>query len=227
MPRIEVNWPQDIESALLDQESQRGSLTLQPLDLKSISNGLAIGVSYNERRKKSIAVGIPMLLTGEPLAMDAVFITEERTEFPYRAGLFVYREGPAVVSLLNSLPLNIPFLLLYGQGIAHPRGFGLASHIGVLAKTPSIGLTRKRLWGFSRPPKIGSNEQVELRDKQGAQLGITTRVLPNCEPIFASPGHMTDLQTVRQFLSGVSAVKGCFPEALCIAQEEANRRSHF
>jgi deoxyribonuclease V len=227
MPRIEVTWPQDVESARLDQIGLRGLLSLQPFDLRGVSNGLAIGVGYNERKKKSIAVGIPMLISGEPLAKDAVFITEEHTEFPYHAGLFVYREGPAVVSLLNSLPTNIPFLLLCGQGIAHPRGFGLASHIGVLSKTPSIGLTRKRLWGFARPPKLGTTEQVELRDRQGAHLGITTRALPNCEPIFASPGHLTDMQTVRRFLGGVTAVKGCFPEALCIAQEEANRRSHY
>ena len=203
----------------------RARLKLSTFDADAAGTGLAVGVSYNERSKTAIAVGIPMLSNGAPQFEQTKFIAEEPSDFPYRAGLFVYREGPAVVALVNSLPASIPFLVIYSQGIAHPRGFGLASHIGVLGGIPSIGLTRKRLWGFAKTPPLESTTAIELRDKSGKAIGLTKRMLPACEPIFASPGHLTNLQTVRSFLAGVTAIKGCFPEALSLAQEEANHRS--
>ena len=218
------DWPKDARGAKQDQVEKRRLLRLQTLDLDEVRSILAIGVGYSESRSSAVAVGVPMLPNGQRLG-DTLLVAEENRAFPYVAGLFFYREGPAVMSLMRSLPGPPDLVVSYGQGIAHPRGFGLASHLGVLAGVPSIGVTRKRLWGSAAEPGLDSTEPLPMVDRAGKEIGVTQRLLPDCEQVFASPGHLTDVETVRAAMARWTAVQGCLPMALCVAQEEANRRA--
>ncbi|WP_427174522.1 endonuclease V [Arthrobacter sp. 92] len=186
---------------------------------------MAIGVSYSERRGLAVAVGVPMLHGGSPLERGSQYVAESPSEFPYVSGLFVYREGPAVHALLNSLPPVLELLVIFGQGIAHPRGFGMASHIGVLADVPTIGVTRKRLWGKGPEPAPDTTEPVLLRDNRSNLVGVAMRLSKGGEVIHASPGHRTDIESVLEFLSSISALRAGLPESLALAQEAANRRA--
>lgn len=217
-------WPEDPRAAKQDQIEKRSRLRLQSLDLDNVRSILAVGVGYSESRSSAVAVGVPMLPNGQRLG-DTLLVAEELRVFPYVAGLFFYREGPAVMSLLRSLPGPPDLVVSYGQGIAHPRGFGLASHLGVLADVASIGVTRKRLWGTAAEPGLDSTAPLPVIDRSGKQIGITQRLMVDCEQVFASPGHLTDVETVTAAMARWTAIQGCLPLALCIAQEEANRRA--
>lgn len=224
MTHLPLDWSTSESEAIADQIRTRSRLVIRPFDLSRLKTCLAIGVAYSDDRRAAIATGVFMDLSGKPLSADPPLVAEHPSSFPYVPGLFAYREGPAIATLLNALPAMPGLLVTFGQGIAHPRGFGLAAHIGVLASTPSIGITRKRLSGEGPVPELDDTDPAMLRDEQGTTIGIGRRLLPNCSPVYASPGHLVDIATTIAFLDGTSAIRRCLPEALSIAQDEANAR---
>lgn len=225
MTSSRVLWTLDRHGAVNEQKVLRQKLRVEPLDLTTPRNTLAVGVAYNEKLKRAVACAVPMGKDGRVLREDEYFLAGEDVDFPYIPGLFAYREGPAVTKLLESLPGTPGLLVLHAQGIAHPRRFGLAAHIGVLYDVPSIGFTRKRLTGQASEPPNTDVGMTTLRDSQGVPLGVCVRLMRGCDPIYASPGHRADLNSLRAFVRGLNSFKGCLPEALCMAQEVANRES--
>lgn len=121
--------------------------------------------------------------------------------FPYVPGLLSFREGPAVIEALGRLTQRPHVILADGQGIAHPRGIGIASHIGVVLDIPAIGCAKQRLVGDLREPGMrkGDWEPLAYRD---ALVGAVLRTRDNVQPLFVSPGHRVDVNTaVRIVLS--------------------------
>jgi deoxyribonuclease V len=112
--------------------------------------------------------------------------------FPYVPGYLAFREGHAIVSAINRLRTAPDVVLVDGHGIAHPRGIGIASHIGVILGVPTIGCAKSRLVGdFAEPAaKQGSWTYLSL---EGAHVGAVLRTRSNAKPVFVSPGHMTDI----------------------------------
>ena len=218
-------WPENVPDAIEDQRRLQRRLSSSPLDLSSVRTCLAVGVGYSEYRHVAIATAIPTTVAGEIPNESAVFMAEKPCMFPYKAGLFAYREGPAVMELFASLP-GMPDLLVFcSQGTAHPRGIGLAAHLALLADTPSIGITRKPLLGKALMPEPRDASISDLRNGKGSIIGFAFRPLTGCEPFYASPGHKMDLPTLRDFLLGLTAFRGCFPAGLSVAQSAANRRA--
>jgi deoxyribonuclease V len=215
-------WPTDLRSARADQEHVRKGLRIHDCDLGQIRSILAVGVGYSSRRRTAVAVAVPMNIRGGRIDQNAVFSKEVRRDFPYVPGLFVYREGPAILALLDVLPGLPDFLVFCSQGTAHPRGFGLAAHIGVMIERPTLGITRKLLFGRATPPESIDRGISSVIDSRGMEIGLAVRLLAGCDPIYGSPGHRSTLQTLREFLKGVTEVRACFPEALAVAQERAN-----
>lgn len=124
--------------------------------------------------------------------------------FPYKSGFLAFREGDAVISALMKLK-SPDVILIDGQGIAHPRGAGIASHIGVILDTPTIGCAKSRLIGhFDEPPKSAGSWQYLYAD-EGRQrpVGAVLRTRSNVRPLFISPGHLIDIE------SSVRIVLGC------------------
>lgn len=225
MTKMPVSWTSEKTAAVEEQRSLRNKLIVDDVDLSTIRQVLAIGVAYSERKSRAYACAIPMRVDGHVSDRSHVYRSSIQVDFPYVPGLFAYREGPAVSTLLESLP-GIPDLLVFhAQGIAHPRGIGLAAHLGLLYERPSIGLTRKRLFGKYQPLEPDAITTEPLRDSKGSEIGLVARLLPGCDPIFASPGHKADVASLGRYLKGVSKLRGCMPEGLCLAQEEANKFS--
>ena len=110
------------------------------------------------------------------------------TSFPYVPGLLSFREAPLVLKALDSLKQEPDVVLCDGQGIAHPRGLGLASHLGVLIDRPTIGCAKKRLVGTFSEVGLNKGDSSRLLYK-GKEVGVVLRTRTSVKPLFISPGH--------------------------------------
>jgi deoxyribonuclease V len=119
-------------------------------------------------------------------------LARRATGFPYVPGLLSFREIPAVLDALASLRSVPDLLICDGQGLAHPRRFGLACHLGWLLETPSIGVAKSRLLGeFAELPEEPGT-WAPLVD-QGEVVGAAVRTRGGVRPVFVSPGHRVDV----------------------------------
>lgn len=126
-------------------------------------------------------------------------VVRQDTRFPYVPGLLSFREAPPVIEALGRLR-TAPDLILYdGQGIAHPRRFGIASHVGVLVDVPTIGVAKTRLIGTYREPPDDRGARAPLVD-HGETIGCVLRTKPNVKPLFVSVGHRVSLETAAAWV---------------------------
>lgn len=138
------------------------------------------------------------------------------TRFPYVPGLLSFREAPAALEAFSRLRTRCDLVLYDGQGIAHPRRFGIASHIGVLADVPAIGVAKSRLVGEygALPQERGA--WVPLRDR-GETIGAVLRTRAGVRPLFVSVGHRVSLETA------IVWVMAC---VTCFRLPETTRQAH-
>jgi deoxyribonuclease V len=121
----------------------------------------------------------------------------ERVSFPYIPGLLSFREGPVLLKAFENL-LGAPDLVMFdGQGIAHPRGIGLAAHLGLFLDMPAIGCAKSRLCGEYRDPGPLSGDHADLL-YQGRLIGSVLRTKAGVRPVFVSPGHLISLERSRE-----------------------------
>jgi deoxyribonuclease V len=148
------------------------------------------------------------------------------TRFAYVPGLLAFREAPAVLEALAQLEGRPQVLLCDGHGIAHPRRFGLASHVGVLAGLPTIGCAKSRLCGSHEEPAGARGASSPLVDR-GQTIGAVLRTRAGARPVFVSVGHLIDLSSaVRIVLDCAQRYR--LPEPLRLAHlraTEALRRA--
>lgn len=121
-------------------------------------------------------------------------IARRPTEFPYIPGLLSFREIPAVLDALEQVRELPDVLLCDGQGIAHPRRFGIASHLGLLADIPSIGVAKTRLYGMHDAPPDARGAWTPLRAKDEI-IGAVVRTRIGVKPLYISPGHRISVET--------------------------------
>lgn len=115
-------------------------------------------------------------------------------KFPYVPGLLSFREAPAVIEAYERLSVRPDVLILDGQGIAHPRRLGLASHIGLWLGIPTIGCAKSRLCGeYDEPgPERGAWSPLV---NEGETIGAVVRTRSRVKPLFVSVGHLCDLES--------------------------------
>jgi len=135
-----------------------------------------------------------------------------RLSFPYVPGYLAFREGPAIIAALELLPRRPDLILVDGQGIAHPRGMGIASYLGVLSGIPSIGCAKSRLIGEHDEPGREKGDWSQLRF-ENKTIGAVLRTRDDTRPLFISPGHKIDLDSsIRLALACTGAFR--IPEPL-------------
>ena len=123
-------------------------------------------------------------------------IARTATAFPYIPGLLSFREIPAVVKAMEQLPAMPDLLLCDGQGIAHPRRCGIASHLGVLLDIPSIGVAKTRLTGTHGTLPELKGSCIPLMDGE-EQIGSVLRTRTGVKPLYVSPGHRISIATAE------------------------------
>lgn len=121
------------------------------------------------------------------------------TSFPYVPGLLSFREAPAVIAALQCIKAAPDLLLYDGQGIAHPRRLGIASHVGLLTDTPTIGVAKTRLIGSHAQVPDARGGWVALRD-QGEVIGGVLRTRAGVKPLYVSIGHRISLETAIRWV---------------------------
>jgi len=115
-----------------------------------------------------------------------------KVSFPYIPGLLSFRESPILLRAFSKIKRGPDIVMLDAQGIAHPRGIGLASHMGLLLDKPSIGCAKTRLVGTYNEmgKEAGLSSPLLIKDKI---VGTVLRTKKNVKPVFVSPGHKIDL----------------------------------
>jgi deoxyribonuclease V len=136
---------------------------------------------------------------GELDPVDYAIATRPVT-FPYVPGLLAFREGPVVLDALEQVSTAPDLLIFDGQGLAHPRRLGIASHIGLLVDMPAIGCAKSRLCGQHDEPGEEPGEYAPLVDK-GEVIGAVLRTRRGVKPVYVSIGHRVDQATSVEFVS--------------------------
>jgi deoxyribonuclease V len=119
--------------------------------------------------------------------------------FPYVPGYLSFREIPVVLAALARLRQQPDLILCDGQGIAHPRRVGIASHLGVLTGTPTIGVAKSRLIGEHEEPRAVRGVWSALRDGEEL-IGAVLRTRVGTKPLYVSIGHRVSLETAIEFV---------------------------
>jgi len=156
------------------------------------------------------------------LALLEQVVARVATTFPYVPGLLSFREAPAVLAAFEKVRVAPDLILYDGQGIAHPRRFGIASHVGLLLDCPSIGVAKSRLVGEHRMPATRRGAWTPLRDA-GEVIGAVLRTRAGVKPLYVSIGHRVSLETaVRWTLACVTRYR--LPETTRWAHRLASAR---
>ncbi len=141
-------------------------------------------------------------------------------DFPYIPGLLSFREIPVVLKAWEKLSIRPDCLICDGQGLAHPRRMGLASHLGLIVDLPSVGCGKTRLIGEERTPGRERGDRVALIDKDEV-IGMILRTRLNVKPLYISQGHRMRLDTaVDMILSCQGPYR--LPEPIRIAHQRVN-----
>jgi len=180
-------WPRDIEAAKRIQNELREKVRILPR--QKIPSSIA-GVDAAFDGERVIAVASLFAYPSLTHMTDAISIEEIR--FPYIPGFLSFREGHAIISAIGKLRNKPDVIIVDGQGIAHPRRLGIASHIGVLLDIPTIGCAKSRLVGEYAEPGPENGRWSPLIYK-GEQVGAVLRTRDHVKPVFVSPGHLIDL----------------------------------
>jgi deoxyribonuclease V len=158
-------------------------------------------VSCARGSKRIVAALVVLRLPG--LELVAVERLVSATSFPYVPGLLSFREAPPLLELLRrpiraekggkARGVSFDVLMMDGQGLAHPRGLGLASHVGLWLGLPTVGCAKSRLCGEHEEvgPRRGDSVPLTLG---GRRIGTVLRSRDNVKPLYVSPGHMTDFE---------------------------------
>jgi len=152
------------------------------------------GVDISASKAQEMATGAVVILSYPELRLVETKIVNGKLNFPYIPGLLSFRESPLVLAACEKLAITPDLILVDGQGVAHPRRMGLASHLGLFLNTPTIGCAKSRLCGSHRVPDVNPGSYAELVDN-GEIIGAVLRTKLGASPVYVSIGHKVDLQT--------------------------------
>jgi len=127
--------------------------------------------------------------------------------FPYVPGLLSFRDLPALLAVMRRVISPVDVVLCDGQGIAHPRRLGIASHLGVLIGLPTVGCAKSRLTGHHEPvpAQRGASVPLMAEDGAGERLGSVLRTRTGVKPLYVSPGHLVDFAGAERLVLACGA----------------------
>ena len=164
-----------------------------------IDPSLVAGIDISAPDSQGVARGAVVILRYPELSIVEVEIAQGKLTLPYIPGLLSFRETPLILTACEKL-INIPdFILIDGQGIAHPRRLGLASHVGLFLNLPTIGCAKSILCGQHKPVGEDTGSHTELLDN-GELIGAALRTKYRVKPIYVSVGHKIDLESALQLV---------------------------
>jgi deoxyribonuclease V len=188
------SWPKTYQEAVALQEALRQRVELRPLARPPRLVGGADAIC--DREDRQIFGALAVYRFPELELVEEAGVTGE-CPFPYRTGLLSFREIPILAAAWQKLRHRPEVLLVDGQGIAHPRGLGLASHLGLVLDIPTIGVAKSRLVGNGSEPDWPAGSASPLI-WQGKLVGLILRTQNGRKPLYLSPGHRITLPECRE-----------------------------
>ena len=185
--------------AIAYQQELRKQISIKPLN-KEIKIIAGSDISFN-KYEETVYAGI-VLFNYPDLRIIGTATAISRTSFPYISGLLAFREVPALLDAWNKLEIKPDVLVLDGQGIAHERRLGIATHFGLVTGATTIGSAKSRLAGKYEEPANKAFSQSPMYDN-GEMIGIALRSKKNCNPIYISPGNNISME------QSVEVIKNC------------------
>jgi deoxyribonuclease V len=183
-------WSLTPREAVELQKRLRERVRVVPLKEK-IETVAGADISFN-KFEPTVYAGIVVLRLPTLEVVEEVGVVSE-TKFPYVPGLLSFRESPSVLEAWAKLKTEPDAVMFDGQGIAHPRRVGIASHAGLLIKRPTFGCAKSVLVGRFEEPGEERGSWTPLVDK-GETVGAALRTKTRVQPIYVSPGHLIDLE---------------------------------
>jgi deoxyribonuclease V len=206
-------WQVTTQEAIAIQEGLRPQVITEDR-FEPLQSVAGVDVGFEEggtiTRAAVVVLSFPGLETLE------TSVARRPTTFPYVPGLLSFREAPAVLEALDRLSLLPDLLICDGQGLAHPRRFGLACHLGLCTGLPSVGAAKSRLIGQHEPVGEQRGAWQPLTDSEQV-IGAALRTRPGARPLYVSIGHRVSLETA------VRLVLSC---TLAYRLPEPTRRAH-
>jgi deoxyribonuclease V len=211
-------WDLSPKEAAALQKALARAVVIQPLPSRFKVIG-ASDISYSKYSESLIAVIVTFRWPG----LDPIESVHHvcRAAFPYVPGLLAFREAPPLIEAYGKIRQKPDVMLCDGQGIAHPKKVGLAAHLGLFLRIPTIGCAKTRL--------CGEHEKVTLRKGfskplllDGEQVGLVFCSRDGVKPIYISPGHLADIHSSKRIVSRCLR-RFRIPEPLRLAHIEANR----
>jgi deoxyribonuclease V len=189
-------WEVSTSEAKEIQLRLRHKLSTKPeLGIVSTVAGVDVGVKNKVTRAAVVVLSYPEL---EPIDRS---VAEMQVTMPYVPGLLSFREGAVVLSACEELDTEPDLFIFDGHGYAHPRRFGIASHMGVILDKPSIGCAKSRLCGTHGEPAPEAGAHVPLCDGDEV-IGAVVRTRDRVSPVYVSIGHRLDLETAIGYVLG-------------------------
>ncbi|NCD71764.1 deoxyribonuclease V [Mucilaginibacter agri] len=196
--------PADYEHLTPSQAIAYQSELRQQIHIESLDNPINViggaDISFN-KYSETVYAGIILLKCPEMTVVGHSSVIS-RTSFPYISGLLAFREVPALLEAWDKLDIKPDLLVLDGQGIAHERRLGIATHFGLVTDVPTIGSAKSRLYGRHQEPANEVFAESPMYDR-GEIVGIALRSKKNCNPIYISPGHRVSMD------QSVQIIKNC------------------
>ena len=159
------------------------------IDIHEIATVAGVDMHYHQ----GLATAAVVVIRLSDLVTVEHATAVRKISFPYIPGLLTFREGPAILAALDQLTAAPDLLIFDGQGIAHPRRCGLASHIGLFLDRPSIGCAKTRLSGRYKAPHSEKGSYSYLKEGDET-IGAVVRTRSKVKPLFASIGHRINLE---------------------------------
>jgi len=211
-------WDVDYAGALAIQERLRRRIVRRG-NVRKVRLVAGADVSYDKKSDRFYAGVVVMTFPELRVVEEASAVGV--ANFPYIPGLLTFREGPILVRAFEKLQTTPDLVIFDGQGVAHPRGVGLAAHMGLLLDVPSVGCAKTRLCGEHAGVARARGSRTDLR-LDGRLVGLVVRTRASVKPVFVSVGHRIALSAAAQWVLATS--RGCrLPEPTRQAHLLVNR----
>lgn len=183
-------WPKNQNEAIKIQLEHKSDIIIKNR-FNELNVLAAVDTAFDDKCNRLYAAAVALSYPG--LEEKEKVVAEMEAVFPYVPSLLAFREGPVILKALSRLSIKPDLVIYAGHGLAHPRSFGLASHLGLITGIPSIGCARKCLIGDYRVPdeKKGSCSSLFVSD---IEVGFVYRTKDNVKPMFISPGHKCSIR---------------------------------
>ena len=206
------------DAAAIQREMRERVSLVDEVAIDDIRVVAGVDNTYRKQEKRTTAYAVVVALDFATMEVIETSFAEREVGFPYVPGLLSFREAPAILDAFRGLKAAPDVVLFDGQGIAHPRRIGLASHLGVVLDRPSIGCAKSKLVGEFDEPERVFGAQMPLVHR-GEQVGVALRTRPRHAPLYVSPGHKLSIPTAVGIVLRCCRDERFMPEPTRLAHE--------